>query len=120
VSTFFPINPAFNSQFLHVVLLHLYIMAATHPPIDNASYPVDTIRHVGGFDNKSYTYYPVLVIGAGESGIAMGCRLRQKLGFDQFRIFERKSGIGGTWYTNRYPGIACDVYVPMQLHSLNR
>jgi hypothetical protein len=86
-------------------------MAAVHPPVDNASYPVDTIRHVGGYDDKAYTYYPVLVIGAGESGIAMGCRLRQELGCDQFRIFERKSGIGGTWYTNRYPGIACDVYV---------
>jgi hypothetical protein len=89
-------------------------MAATHPPIDNVSYPVDTICHVGGYDDKSYTYYPVLVIGAGESGIAMGCRLQQELGFDQFRIFERKSGIGGTWYTNRYPGIACDVYVLMK------
>lgn len=86
-------------------------MAAVHPPVDNVSYPVDTIRHVGGYGDKAYTYYPVLVIGAGESGIAMGCRLRQGLGFDQFRIFERKSGIGGTWYTNRYPGIACDVYV---------
>jgi hypothetical protein len=99
---------------------YCFIMAATHPPIDNVSYPVNTIRYIGGYDDKSYTYYPVLVIGAGESGIAMGCRLRQELGFDQFRIFERKSGIGGTWYTNKYPGIACDVYVPMQLHSLNQ
>lgn len=95
-------------------------MAAVHPPVDNVSYPVDTIRHVGGYDGKAYTYYPVLVIGAGESGIAMGCRLRQELGFDQFRIFERKSGIGGTWYTNRYPGIACDVYMFFQTHLLAR
>ena len=86
-------------------------MAVVHPPIDNVTYPVDTICHVGGHDGKGYTYYPILIIGAGESGIAMGCRLRQELGFDQFRIFERKSGIGGTWYTNRYPGIACDMYV---------
>ena len=70
---------------------------------------IDTIRHDNGYNADAYTYYPVLVIGAGESGIAMGCRLRQVLGFDQFRVFERKSGIGGTWYTNRYPGIACDV-----------
>jgi ribulose 1,5-bisphosphate synthetase/thiazole synthase len=70
---------------------------------------VNTVHRVNGYDEGAYTYYPVVVIGAGESGIAMGCRLRSQLGFDQFRIFERKSGIGGTWYTNRYPGIACDV-----------
>ena len=70
---------------------------------------VNTIRRINGPGDAVYTYYPVVVIGAGESGIAMGCQLRSQLGFDQFRIFERKSGIGGTWYTNRYPGIACDV-----------
>ncbi|ESZ93979.1 hypothetical protein SBOR_5644 [Sclerotinia borealis F-4128] len=56
-----------------------------------------------------YTYYPVAIIGAGESGIAMGCRLKEVLGFDQFRIFDRQSGIGGTWWINRYPGVACDI-----------
>lgn len=71
---------------------------------------VDKIQWVNRYDAHAYTYYPVVVIGAGESGIAMGCQLRSQLGFDQFRIFERKSGIGGTWYTNRYPGIACDMY----------
>jgi cation diffusion facilitator CzcD-associated flavoprotein CzcO len=76
---------------------------------------VNRIRHVGGAEKSAYTYYPVLIIGAGESGIAMGCRLRQVLGFDQFRIFEKRSSLGGTWYTNQYPGIACDVYVPSTL-----
>ncbi len=71
---------------------------------------MDHIRHVGEADKAGYTYYPVLIIGAGESGIAMGSRLRSVLGFDQFRIFERKSGLGGTWQANQYPGIACDVY----------
>lgn len=42
-----------------------------------------------------YTFYPVLIIGAGESGIAMGRQLQQKLGFHDFRIFDRQSGIGG-------------------------
>lgn len=73
--------------------------------------PIDTIHHVGGCEDGSYTYYPIVIIGAGESGIAMASRLKQVLGFDQFRIFERRSGIGGTWFTNRYPGIACDVYM---------
>ncbi|KAF7936424.1 uncharacterized protein EAE98_002643 [Botrytis deweyae] len=56
-----------------------------------------------------YIYYPIAIIGAGESGIAMGCRLKEVLGFDQFRIFDRQSGIGGTWWINRYPGVACDI-----------
>lgn len=60
-------------------------------------------------ETQEYTYYPIAIIGAGESGIAMGCRLKEVLGFDQFRIFDRQSGIGGTWWINRYPGVACDV-----------
>ena len=68
-----------------------------------------TIHVEHGYDKNSYTYYPVLIVGAGESGIAMGCRLKQKLGFDQFRIFDRQAGVGGTWWINRYPGVQCDV-----------
>ena len=41
-------------------------------------------------------YYPVIVVSAGESGIAMASQLKQQLdGFDQFRIFDRQSGLGG-------------------------
>ena len=61
-----------------------------------------TIRKDNGYDPDSYTYIPALIIGAGESGIAMGCRLKEVLGFDQFRIIDRQSGIGGTWWINRY------------------
>jgi len=71
---------------------------------------VASIHRRNGYSEGSYTYFPVVVIGAGVSGIAMGCRLKQVLGFDQFRIFERQSGIGGTWWINTYPGVACDVY----------
>ena len=65
--------------------------------------------HVDASGDHVFTYYPLLIIGAGESGIAMGCQLKQQLGFDQFRIFERQSFLGGTWYSNRYPGVRCDV-----------
>lgn len=61
----------------------------------------NSIRKDNGYDAGSYTYYPVAIIGAGESGIAMGCRLKEVLGHDQFRIFDRQSGIGGTWWINR-------------------
>jgi cation diffusion facilitator CzcD-associated flavoprotein CzcO len=68
-----------------------------------------SIRKENGYDASSYTYYPVLIIGAGISGVAMACRLKEALGFDQFHIVDRQSGIGGTWWINRYPGVACDV-----------
>ncbi|KAK8093492.1 FAD/NAD(P)-binding domain-containing protein [Apiospora hydei] len=51
----------------------------------------------------------VIVIGAGESGVAVGCQLKSKLGVTDFRIFDRQGGIGGAWYINRYPGVACDI-----------
>ncbi|KAF2637969.1 FAD/NAD(P)-binding domain-containing protein [Massarina eburnea CBS 473.64] len=69
----------------------------------------ETIKRVNGYDHNAYTYYPVLIVGAGASGIAMACQLKERLGFDQFRVFERQAGIGGTWWINRYPGVACDV-----------
>ncbi|KAI9845321.1 MAG: hypothetical protein M1837_004943 [Sclerophora amabilis] len=71
--------------------------------------PLDSIKSITGRDGKTYTYYPTLILGAGESGIALACRLKQKLGTDQFRLFDRQAGIGGTWWINRYPGVACDV-----------
>ncbi|EED23726.1 flavin-binding monooxygenase, putative [Talaromyces stipitatus ATCC 10500] len=76
-----------------------------------------SIRTHSTYDRHGYTYYPVAIIGAGESGIAMGCQLKQQLNFDQFRIFERRSGIGGTWWSNRYPGVACDI--PAILYSFS-
>ncbi|KAL9608708.1 MAG: hypothetical protein Q9167_006474 [Letrouitia subvulpina] len=69
----------------------------------------NNIQTINGYNKDAYTYYPVLIVGAGESGIALGCRLKEALGFDQFRIFERQAGIGGTWWSNHYPGVACDV-----------
>ncbi|KAH6871804.1 hypothetical protein B0T10DRAFT_590584 [Thelonectria olida] len=62
-----------------------------------------------GYDAGTSVYYPAVIMGAGESGIAMACQLKEKLGFDQFRLLERHSGLGGTWWINRYPGVACDV-----------
>jgi cation diffusion facilitator CzcD-associated flavoprotein CzcO len=49
----------------------------------------------------------VAIIGAGFSGLYMLHRLRDKLGFD-VRLFEAGSGVGGTWFWNRYPGARCD------------
>lgn len=70
---------------------------------------LETIQMRNAYRQDRYVYYPVVIVGAGASGIAMGCRLKEKLKFDQFRIFDRLGGIGGTWWINRYAGVACDV-----------
>lgn len=49
----------------------------------------------------------VAVVGAGFAGIAMGRRLAAA--GESFVILERRDGVGGTWYDNTYPGVACDV-----------
>ncbi len=49
----------------------------------------------------------VVVVGAGFSGLYLLHRLRA-LGM-RTRVFETASGVGGTWYWNRYPGARCDV-----------
>ena len=50
--------------------------------------------------------YDAVVIGAGVSGLYALYRLREA-GFST-RVFEAGSGVGGTWYWNRYPGARFD------------
>jgi len=50
----------------------------------------------------------IIIMGAGMSGILMGINL-VKAGLTNFKIYEKRSTIGGTWRENTYPGIACDI-----------
>lgn len=58
----------------------------------------------------------VAIVGAGFGGLLTGARLRE-LGVDSVRLIDKAADVGGTWYWNRYPGIACDVesyvYIPL-------
>src|SRR5882672_11083299 len=56
---------------------------------------------------KSAAVVDVVIVGAGFAGMYMLHRLRG-LGMSA-RVFEAGSGVGGTWYWNRYPGARCDV-----------
>lgn len=56
----------------------------------------------------------VAIIGGGMSGLCMGIALRQA-GLEDFVIYEKGANIGGTWWENTYPGVACDV--PSHLYS---
>lgn len=60
-----------------------------------------------GKDQHQEAAFDALVIGAGFAGMYMLHRLR-RLGLAT-RVIEAGSGVGGTWYWNRYPGARCDV-----------
>ena len=56
------------------------------------------------------------MIGAGFGALVLWYKLREA-GFTDVRFCEKGGDVGGTWYWNRYPGIACDVesysYLPL-------
>ncbi len=58
----------------------------------------------------------ILVVGAGFAALLLWYKLREA-GFHDVRFCEKGGDVGGTWYWNRYPGIACDVeaysYLPL-------
>jgi len=86
-----------------------------------------------GFEREALTdEVEVLIVGGGFGGLLAGARLRQA-GVESIRIVDPASDFGGTWYWNRYPGIACDIesytylplleevgYVPKEKYSFGR
>src|SRR4026209_2786014 len=50
--------------------------------------------------------YDAIIVGAGISGLYQLYRLRE-LGM-RVRVLEASTGVGGTWYWNRYPGARFD------------
>ena len=70
---------------------------------------VDSLQRTptaAAFRNGDVEEYEVLIIGAGVTGLYSLYRFRE-LGFS-VRAFEDASGVGGTWYWNRYPGARFD------------
>ena len=70
-----------------------------------------------GFEREPlFDEVEVLVVGGGFGGLLAGARLRQA-GVEDIRVIDPASDFGGTWYWNRYPGIACDIesytYLPL-------
>lgn len=84
------------------------------PPLELEEHPVDEVRRLR-----------VAVVGAGISGIVAGIFLPEKVPNIDLVIYERNDDIvsipnafpgsvltplkGGTWHTNIYPGVRCDV-----------
>ncbi len=57
--------------------------------------------------------FPVVIIGAGMSGVCAGIRLKEA-GIP-FTIIEKNPAVGGSWYENFYPG--CGVDTPNHFYS---
>ena len=68
--------------------------------MDTAAAATGNVGVSGGLD------FDAVVIGAGVTGLYQLYRLRE-LGL-RVRTFEAGSGVGGTWYWNRYPGARFD------------
>lgn len=57
--------------------------------------------------NVQASHTGIVVVGAGFSGIGIASRLRRS-GIDDFVVLERQTDVGGTWFSNQYPGAGCD------------
>ncbi|KAJ3549224.1 hypothetical protein NM208_g620 [Fusarium decemcellulare] len=85
----------------------------TDPSVDyealaSAAYPL-----------KDGSEVTVLIAGAGMLGLMVAHRLVTEAGINStdLVLVDKAGGFGGTWYWNRYPGVACDIegycYVPL-------
>ncbi|KAM5341974.1 hypothetical protein ACJ41O_015005 [Fusarium nematophilum] len=72
------------------------------------------------FDNLHDSHFPsrpvdknrpmkVIVIGAGMSGIIAGIFMPRAIENLELTIYDKNADLGGTWFENVYPGIACDI-----------
>ncbi|MCA8928940.1 MAG: NAD(P)/FAD-dependent oxidoreductase, partial [Alphaproteobacteria bacterium] len=68
--------------------------------MDTATATRPDARAAAGLD------YDTIIIGAGLSGMYQLYRLRNQ--GQKVRVFEMGTGVGGTWYWNRYPGCRFD------------
>ena len=53
----------------------------------------------------------VICIGSGFSGLLSCIRIPRRFKNIDFVCYEKNPTVGGTWYENTYPGVACDMYV---------
>ena len=72
----------------------------TTAPVNAPEQGTSDIRDAGHVD--------VVVVGAGVSGIGAAHHLQERFPNRTFVILEAQDNRGGTWWTNRFPGIRSD------------
>jgi cyclohexanone monooxygenase len=70
-------------------------------------------------ETPTQTDYDAVVVGAGFAGIYMLYKLREELGLS-VRVFDKASGVGGTWHWNRYPGAMSDSHTHVYCYSFDK
>src|ERR1700757_5136631 len=58
--------------------------------------------------NLEELHFEIVVVGAGVGGIAAAIKLREA-GITDFAVLDREDGVGGTWWTQTYPGLTIDI-----------
>ena len=59
----------------------------------------------------------MICIGAGINGILTAIRFPQKIQNLTLAVYEKNADVGGTWFENTYPGVACDL--PAHTYNLS-
>jgi len=77
---------------------------------------VESVSRTAQENGSSRRHARIGILGAGFGGIGMAIRLKQA-GIEDFVIWERDDGLGGTWWANSYPGCQCDI--PSHLYSFS-
>ncbi|KAL1896069.1 hypothetical protein Sste5346_004808 [Sporothrix stenoceras] len=76
--------------------------------VDQLTAPLGGVQLVNRFIDEPRPLR-VAVVGGGLSGITAGVLLPAKVPNIQLTIFEKNDDLSGTWLTNRYPGVRCDI-----------
>jgi hypothetical protein len=71
-----------------IIIFYIEIDSASLPFVLKES-PIESFRPI-----------KVRVIGAGYSGIYLGIRIPQRIRNVELKIYDKNSGIGGTWFEN--------------------
>ena len=106
----------------HVFPLH----AGTLPSADAAvrrmaAFTLDALdaaerRSTAPAEARTVEVRELVMLGAGMSGLCLAVRLKQA-GQHDFVVLEKSTGLGGTWWDNRYPGAHVDVPAPLYSFS---
>ncbi|PFH46267.1 hypothetical protein AMATHDRAFT_8031 [Amanita thiersii Skay4041] len=83
--------------------------AVNNHAVNSSDAAQDVAYKLGNFSIDDPRPMKVIVIGAGFSGLTAAIRFRQKMKNLDLVVYEAHAGVGGTWFANRYPGIACDI-----------